>query len=113
MKTQEKGQFIILMFGAYLLGSPFDVLKLDMKIILLFKPDPMVDSACLCSKPFRNESYSKMAIIHHENSKERPFYHHFVYSITPRLLTRFFKTKYEYYTTPQARSNGGIRVSVL
>ena len=56
-----------------------------------FKSDPMVKSARLCSKLFRNKSLGKMAIYHQENSKKRSIYH-FVWSITPRFLTRILKT---------------------
>ena len=42
-----------------------------MQIIVLFKPDPMVESACLCSKPFRNGSLQKIAIIHHTKLKQK------------------------------------------
>ena len=62
-----------------------------MQIIVLFKPNPMVESACLCSKPFRNDSLQKMAIIHHENSRKRLIYPYFVYKISPRLPTQFLK----------------------
>ena len=40
-----------------------------MKIILLSRLNPMVESASLFSKPLKNDSLQKMAIIHHENSK--------------------------------------------
>ena len=82
-------------------------------IYRVIKLKKMVESACLRSKSFRNDSYQKMAIIHHENSKERPFYPHFVQSILPQFLTRCFKTKYENHTSLQPQSNSGIRVSVL
>ena len=87
--------------------------KLNENITLLSKPNPMVESACLCSKPLRNGSLQKMAIVNHENLRKRPFYHYFVQSISPRLLTRFFQTQYEKCTTLQAQSNVRIRVSVL
>ena len=69
MKTQEEGQFFIILYRAYLLDFLLDFLKLNMKIIQLSKPNPMVQSACLCSKPFRNESLQMMAIIHHETQE--------------------------------------------
>ena len=64
MKTQEKGQFIIILYRAYLLDFLLDFLKLSMNIVLLSKPNPMRESACLSSKLFRNDSLQKMAIIH-------------------------------------------------
>ena len=54
----EKGQFIIILYWAYLLNFLLNFLKL----VLLFKSDPMVKSARLCSKLFRNENLGKMAI---------------------------------------------------
>ena len=45
--------------------------------------------------------------------RKRPNYHHSVESKSPQFLTRFFKTLYANYSTLQARSNGGIRSSVL
>ena len=42
IKTLEKGLIIIIL---YLFDFLFDVLKIDMEIILLSKPDPMVQSA--------------------------------------------------------------------
>ena len=45
-----------------------------MKIILLFKPDPMVQSACLCLKRIRNDSLQKLAIYHHENQEKGEFF---------------------------------------
>ena len=48
MKTQEKGQFIIILYTAYLLDFFLDFLKLNMKIVPLSKLNPMVESACLC-----------------------------------------------------------------
>ena len=50
-----------------------------MEIVLLFKRNPMVQSAFLYSNLFRNDSLQKMAIHHHENSRKRQIYHHFVY----------------------------------
>ena len=47
-----------------------------LKIMLLSKHNQMVESACLSSKPFRNDSQQK--IIHHKNSRKRPNYNHFV-----------------------------------
>ena len=88
-------------------------LTLYMKIILLSRPNPMVESVCLCSKPFRNDGLQKMAIFHHENWNKRPIYHYFLWSASPRFLTQFYKTWCEDYTTLQTLSNGGIRVSVL
>ena len=44
-----------------------------MQIIVLFKPDPRVESACLCPKPFRNDSLQKLAIFHHRNSRKGQF----------------------------------------
>ena len=41
---------------------------------MIFKLDPIVESAFLHSKPYRNDSLQKMAIIHHDNSKKRPFW---------------------------------------
>ena len=55
---------------AYLLNFLLDFLKLKMKTILLSKPDLMVVSAYLWSKPFRNNHMLKAAIIHYENSKK-------------------------------------------
>ena len=34
-----------------------------MEIILLSKPNPLVEFMCLCSEPFRNDSMQKMAIL--------------------------------------------------
>ena len=84
-----------------------------MQIIVLFKLNPMVESACLQPKPVRIDSLQKMAIIHHKNSRKRPIYHYFVLSISPHFLTRFFKIQFKTYTTLQPQTNGGIRVSVL
>ena len=42
MKTQEKGQIGIIFYKAYLIDFLLDYLKINMKIILLSKPDPMV-----------------------------------------------------------------------
>ena len=70
---------------------PTRFLKSNMKTILLSKLNPMVESACLFSKPFRNDSLQKMAIIPHENSRKRSIYHYFVQSISPRFLPRFLK----------------------
>ena len=56
----------------------------------------MVESACQCSKPFRNESLQKIAIIHHTNWRKRQIFYFFVWSISPRFLTQFYKK-----TTPQ------------
>ena len=43
-KTQEKS-LIVILYGAYLPDFLLDVLKLDMKFILLFKPNSMVEYA--------------------------------------------------------------------
>ena len=40
-----------------------------MKFILVFKPHSIARSACLCFKPFGNDNFKKMAMIHHENSE--------------------------------------------
>ena len=45
MKTREQGQIIIILYGAYLLDSVLDFLKLDMKITLLSKPNLRVEYA--------------------------------------------------------------------
>ena len=66
MKTQEKGQFIIILYRAYLLDFLLDFWKLHVQIIVLSKPDLMVVSACLWSKLLRNDRLHK-AIIHREN----------------------------------------------
>ena len=50
-------------------------LKLNMKIILLSKFNPMMESACLSSKVLKNDSLHKIAIIYHEISRKRPIYH--------------------------------------
>ena len=71
MKTQEKGQFIIFLYRAYLLDFLLDFLKLNMQIIVISKPDPMVESARLCSKSFRIGSLQKIAIIHHTKLKQK------------------------------------------
>ena len=72
----EKGQITILL-KAYLLDFILDFLKLYMKVIVLFKPDPTVESACLCLEWLRNDSLPRMAIFHHENSRKRLIFHHF------------------------------------
>ena len=48
IKTLEKGLIIIILYTAYLLDFLFNVLKIDMEIILLSKPDPRVEYAHLC-----------------------------------------------------------------
>ena len=70
MKTQENGQIVIILYEAYLLDFILDCLKRDMKIILLSKPNPMVESACLCSKPFRNDNLQKMAMLHMKTQRD-------------------------------------------
>ena len=45
----KKGQIIIILLKAYLLNFLIDFLNLYMQIIVLLKPDPMVESGCLCS----------------------------------------------------------------
>ena len=87
MKIQEKGQIIIILYRAYILDCLLDFLKLSIKIILLSRPDPVVESACLWSKAFRNESLQKMVIIHHENLRKKPNYH----QIIAKLLWLFIK----------------------
>ena len=67
----EKGQIITILLKAYLLDFLLDFLKLYMQIIVLFKPDPMVESARLCSKLFRNGSLQKITIIHHTKLKQK------------------------------------------
>ena len=47
IETQGKGQIVIILYKAYLLGFLLDFLKLYMGILLLSKPDPMVVSAYL------------------------------------------------------------------
>ena len=69
IKTQEEDQFFIILHRAYLLGFLLDFQKFYMKIILLFKPHAIARSACLCFKPFRNDIFKKMAMIHHEDSE--------------------------------------------
>ena len=66
MKTQEKGQFIVIMYRAYLLDFLLNFLKLNLKIMLLSNPNPMLESAHLCSNHLescRIDSFQKMAII--------------------------------------------------
>ena len=70
MKT-EKDQIVIILYKAYLLDFLLNFLELYMQIIVLVKLDPMVESACLCSKPFRNGSLQKIAIIHHKRLKQK------------------------------------------
>ena len=67
MKTQEKGQFIIILYRAYLFDFLLDFWKLHVQIIVLSKPDLMVVSACLWSKLLRNDRLQNMAITHREN----------------------------------------------
>ena len=74
----RKGQFIIILYRAYILDFLLDFLKLNMGFILLSKLNTMMESACLSSKPFRNASLQKMAIIYYENSRERPIYRYYV-----------------------------------
>ena len=93
MKTKKKGYVIILLYTASFLDFLLDFSKLNMKIILLFKPDPMVESVHLCSKPFRNHSLQKMAIIHHENLKKRLNRHHFYIAYLLNFLLNFLKLK--------------------
>ena len=69
----EKVQIVTILLKAYLLDFLLDFLKLYMQIIVLFKPDPMVESACLCSKPIRNDSLQKMAIIYHTKLKQKAY----------------------------------------
>ena len=76
-------------------------------------PNPMLEYACLCSKPLRNDNLQKIAIIHHKNSRKKPNFPDFVLSVSPRFLTRILKTLFENYTSLQARSNGRIREFVL
>ena len=57
MKTQEKGQFIIILYRAYLL----DFQKLYMRITPLSKLNTMMESASRSSKPLGNDSLPKMA----------------------------------------------------
>ena len=42
-----------------------------MQIIVFFKRDQMEESACLCSKPSRNGSMQKIAIIDHTKLKQK------------------------------------------
>ena len=44
-KTKKKGQIVIILYGAYLLDSVLDFLKLEMKITLLSKPNLRVEYA--------------------------------------------------------------------
>ena len=44
----EKDQIVIILYLAYLLDFLLDFWKLCMEIILLFKPNPMVEFAGLC-----------------------------------------------------------------
>ena len=109
----EKGQIVIIWYRAFLLDNLLNFLKLHIKIILLSKPNPMVEFACLCSWPFRNDILQKMAKVNLKNQRKRLIHLHFVKSISPRFLTRFHKTWYENYTSVQAISNGVICVWVL
>ena len=70
MKTQDKGQFSIILHRAYLLNFLlFLTFSKLSKIMLLSKPNSIAEFECLRFKPSRNDSLQKMAIIHHENSK--------------------------------------------
>ena len=44
----EKGQIVIILYWAFLLDNLLDFLKLHMKIILLSKPNLILESTCLC-----------------------------------------------------------------
>ena len=87
--------------------------KLNMNIALLSKPNPIVESVCLWSKPLRNGSLQKMAIVHHKNSRKGPISYYFVQSISPRFLIRFLKPLYANYSTFHTQTNGGLRISGL
>ena len=52
-----------------------------------------------------------MTLLHQKNPRKGPFYH-FVWSISPRFLTRFLKTWYGNYTSLQVQFDDAIGVSV-
>ena len=107
MKTQEKGQFIIILYRAYLLNFLLDSLKLFMKIILLFKTYLMVKSTCQCLKSFRNDSLQTMAILNSLVTTTTTTYHIILQS--PAFMGffyQYYKSKLQVDRDPQIAVTG-------
>ena len=90
MKTEIRGQSIIIFYGAHLLDFWLNFIKLNVRTIPLSIPCPMVEFACLCSELFRNDSLHHVSFL----------------SIFPQFLIRFFKTLHANYSFLQALFNG-------